>query len=51
MTAYVKCTVEKSSQTFYETHIAYQLALIHFTCKSNLQSELDVGEREILYEY
>jgi len=39
---------EQRSQTFYETHIAYQLALIHyFTCSSklslqayNLRSEL-----------
>jgi len=28
---------EQRSQTFYETHIAYRLALIHyFTCSSRL---------------
>jgi len=36
MTPNVKCTVEQRSQTFYESHIAYQLTLIHFTCNSSL---------------
>jgi len=40
MTANVKCTVEQRSQAFYETHIAYHLALIHSTCSSSPQSEL-----------
>jgi len=38
MTANVTTTVEE--RRFYETHIAYRLALIHSTCSSNLQSEL-----------
>ena len=35
----VKCTVEQRSQTFYEIHIAYRLALIYSTCSSSLQFE------------
>jgi len=27
---------------FYETHIAYWLALIRFTCSSNLQTQLKI---------
>ena len=38
MTAKVTITVEE--RRFYETHIAYRLALIHSTCSSNLQPEL-----------
>jgi len=30
MTANVKCIVEQKIQTFYETHIACWLAMIHF---------------------
>jgi len=40
MTANVTCTVEQRSQTFYETHIANRLAVIHPTYSSSLQSEL-----------
>jgi len=41
MTANATCIVEQRSQTFYETYIAYRLALIHYsTCSSSLQSEL-----------
>jgi len=39
-TANIKCTAEWRSQTFYETHILYQLALIHFAYSSSLQSYL-----------
>jgi len=38
MTANVSTLLNKG--VFYETHIAYRLALIHSTCSSNLQSEL-----------
>jgi len=36
MIADVKRTVEQRSETFYETHIADRLALIHSTCNSSL---------------
>jgi len=38
MTANV--TTPLNNADFYETHIAYRLAVIHSTCGSNLQSEL-----------
>jgi len=38
MTANVTTTVEE--RRFFETHIAYRLALIYSTCSSNPQSEL-----------
>ena len=37
MTANVKCTVEQRSQTFYESHTAHQLTLIHITCNSSFK--------------
>jgi len=40
VTANVKYTIEQSSQTLYETHIAYRPALIHFTCSPSLRSQL-----------
>jgi len=40
MTANVKCIVEQRGQTFCKTNAAYRLALIHYSCSSNLQSEL-----------
>jgi len=36
-------TVTQKSQTIYETHVAYWLALIHYSaCSSSLQSELQI---------
>jgi len=40
MTANVKFTIEQWSQIFYETHVAYRLAVIHSACSSSLQSGL-----------
>jgi len=39
-TANIECTIEQRSQIFHETHIAYRLILIHFTCSSSPQSKL-----------
>jgi len=36
MIANFKCTVEQTN----ETHVAYRLALDHFTCSSNQKSEV-----------
>jgi len=42
------CILEQKSQTFSETHIAYRLALLHYsTCSSNLQSELWITHANI----
>jgi len=40
ITANVKSIVEELNKTFYETHIAYRLAMIHFICSPSLKSEL-----------
>jgi len=41
MTANVSGSLNKGD--FYETRTAYCLALIHFSCSSNLQSELYIS--------
>ena len=42
ITSYLKRIVEQSSQALYKSHIACGLALIHSTCSSSLQTELQI---------
>ena len=35
------CTIERRSQTLYESHSAYRLALNHSTCCSSLPSDVE----------
>jgi len=44
ITANLTCTIEKTSQSIYKTHIAYRLAMIHVSCSSSLKSELKITD-------
>jgi len=50
-TANIECTTEQWSQIFYETHIAYRLALIHSICSSTIQwtSKLPTQTHQLHY--